>query len=744
MNIETAEFKDILSEKYLAYALSTIMSRSLPDVRDGLKPVHRRLLYAMHQLKLGHSSAFKKCARVVGDVIGKYHPHGEIAIYDTLVRLAQSFTMRYPLIDGQGNFGSIDGDNAASMRYTESKLTKIASYMIHDLENDAVDFKDTYDNSDTEPVLLPAAFPNILANGSEGIAVGMATSIPPHNLGELITALLLLIDNPNTTIDEILTHVTGPDFPTGGIVVENVDHIKNIYTTGRGSVRIRAKWEQEELGHGLYQIIITEIPFQVQKSKLIESLANLLRDKKIPLVNNIRDESTDVVRIIIEPKSRKCDAIVVMESLFMQTELESRFNFNMNVLNSAGLPMVMDLKSILTEFLAYRFEVVVRRSKHHASKINHRLEILDGLKTIYQNLDEVIRIIRDEDDPKQVLILSFKLTDIQAEAILNIRLRSLRKIEEMAINAEYNQLSENLLILLEIINNPTSCWKVIRNELEAFDADLRADLRNDATTYNRRTFIAGREPEKVEISLDAIIERESVTIVCSTFGWMKSLKGHSSDAGSWKFRDGDSYFMSIQCYNTDYFIVATANGRFYSVLADNISKKTHGESIKMLIETSDDDAIIGLFKYDPTMKVLVVSDAGYGFIVMSEDIISHTKLGKQIMILGDGCRCIKASPLTDADMSDGMIACVSSARKIVVFRVDEVPVLKKGRGVTLQKLNKDDTLKDVQVFASGNGFVWRGKDGVERKQPNFSPWQGKRGGSGKVPPVGFSKNNTFI
>jgi len=734
-SIENVDFGEVLGEKYLAYALSTIMSRSLPDVRDGLKPVHRRLLYAMQQLKLRPEEGFKKCARVVGDVIGKYHPHGDSAVYETLVRLAQNFSLRYPLIDGQGNFGSVDGDNAAAMRYTESRLTPLAMKLMEDLEKDTVDFRPTYDDSEIEPALMPASFPNLLTNGAEGIAVGMATSVPPHNLEELCKACTYLIDKRSATVEELLQFVECPDFPTGGIIVDTKNNIKNIYETGRGSIKIRARWETESFAHGLYQIVITEIPYQVQKSRLIEQIADLLRDKKLPFITTIRDESAELIRVVIEPKNRSCDPVMVMESLFKLTDLETRFNYNLNVINSKGLPEVMNLKKILEEFIEHRFVIVTKRSIYEKNKIDTRLEILEGLRIVFLNLDEIIKIIRDEDEPKQVMMKRFGLTDNQVEAILNTRLRSLRRLEEQAINAEHNELSKRRQELCEILEDSKKCWKLVKKEIQEIEKQFG---KNTALGARRTSFEEGTG-EEIDIKIEAFIEKEPITIICSKQGWIRAVKGGVDDLASLKFKEGDEFSSLLKASTTDYIIVATKLGRFYTIFADNISKgKGHGEPLRMMVDLANEDEMISIFVYNPNSKLLLASTASKGFIVMQSDVYAQTKLGKQVMNLPDNEYCLKVIELQD---ELDMIACTSSGRKLLVFPIAEMPSLKKGQGVTIMKM-KEGKLQDIQCFAAATGFTWNnGKD--KKIQANIEPWLGKRAGSGKLPPFGFLKSNNF-
>lgn len=733
-NIENIDFNDALSERYLSYALSTIMSRSLPDVRDGLKPVHRRLLYAMLKLKLEPSSGYKKCARVVGDVIGKYHPHGDMAVYDTLVRLAQSFSLRYPLVDGQGNFGSIDGDNAAAMRYTEARLTDICILLMEDIDKDTVNFRPTYDDSDSEPELMPAGFPNLLANGSEGIAVGMATSIPPHNLHELCDALIHLIDNPDVTdTAEVMQFIKGPDFPTGGTIIDSKNVINQVYQTGRGSFRIRAKWEKQNFSHGLYQIVIKEIPYQIQKSKLIEQIAGLLRDKKIPLVGNIRDESTEEIRVVIEPKGRNCSAEVVMESLFRQTALESRINFNMNVIGSDNIPRVMNILEVLKEFLAYRQLLITRRTKFDITKIEERLEILAALKIAYLNIDEVIRIIREEDDPKMVMINKFKISNIQAEAILNIKLRSLRKLEEMEINAEHLELSQKLAELNEILENPKLLWKLIKNELKL----LQKRFGLETAIGSRRTNFEEVQNVAQIIDISAFVEKEPITIICSKMGWIRSMKGHNLDLSGIKYKEGDEQQFSLETYTTDNIIICSNTGKFFTLLADNIAKgKGQGESIKLMIDIENNE-VVNILPYKTNQKLFVASSGGKGFIVNSDDVIAQTKNGKQVMQVSGENKCTICKPLHNVDM----VAVIGTHRKLLVFGLDEIPEMKRGQGVILQKY-RDAKLSDVKLFNTEEGLSWSFGN-KQRIEKQIMTWRAKRGGIGKLPPTGFPKNNRF-
>ncbi len=730
--IENIDFGSALSERYLAYALSTIMSRSLPDVRDGLKPVHRRLLYAMLHLRLEPTSGYKKCARVVGDVIGKYHPHGDIAVYDTLVRLAQHFSLRYPLIDGQGNFGSIDGDNAAAMRYTESRMTEICTLLMEDIDKDTVDFRPTYDDSDLEPVIMPASFPNLLANGSEGIAVGMATNIPPHNLHELCDALIHLIDHPKAEIIDVMNFIKGPDFPTGGIIIDKSDVITSAYMTGRGSFRVRARWEKEDLSYGTYQIVATEIPYQVQKSKLIEQIAILLKDKKIPLVSNIRDESTDIIRLVIEPRDRSCDPQIVMESLFKLTNLESRIHLNMNVIGSNNVPKVMNILEVLQEFLNHRQNIITRRSTYLVNKIKHRLEILEGLRIAYLNLDEIIKIIREEDEPKVIMIERFKLTEIQVEAILNTRLRSLRKLEEQDIIAEHSNLQKQQALLEEILNNPKELWKVVNTEIKAVQ-----------TKFGLNTAIGARRTSFEEVTLTnqvvditAFITKEPITIICSKMGWVRSLKGHNNDLSSIKYKEGDAEKFILEAYTTDKILIISSEGRFFTLLANNISKgKGTGESIKLLVDIGNHD-ITEIIVYKPDQLLLLASSIGKGFVVNSNEVMAQTKTGKQIMNVPSGHTCIACLPV-----NGDSVACIGKSRKLLVFNIDEIPKMKKGQGVMLQKF-KNAKLLDIKIFNREDGLRWN-SSGKIKLEKNIIAFLGKRGSTGKLPPMGFPKNNRF-
>jgi topoisomerase-4 subunit A len=733
-NIQIVPFKDALGERYLAYAMSTITSRSLPDVRDGLKPVHRRLLWAMLQLKLDPASGYKKCARVVGDVIGKYHPHGDVAVYDTMVRLAQDFAVRYPLVEGQGNFGSIDGDNAAAMRYTEARLTDVAMALLENLRDNTVDFKPTYDGSEEEPIVLPAAFPNLLANGSEGIAVGMATSIPPHNAGELCDALLLLIEKPEATTAELLEHVQGPDFPTGGIIIEPKDNIFHAYETGRGAFRTRARYEVEKLSHGIFQIVITEIPYQVQKSRLIEKMAELFRAKKLPLLGHIRDESAEEIRLVLEPKTRQVDPEMLMESLFRVTELESRFNLNMNVLTAEGVPQVMGLKGVLQAFLAHRHEVLVRRSNHRLEQIARRLEILGGLLIAYLNLDEVIRIIREEDEPKQLMMAKWNLTDMQVEAILNMRLRQLRKLEEFEIRREHDELSAEKAALEALLASDSKRWKAIAKEI----ADIKKRFGQHTPLGARRTSFAVAPEGKKIISIEAFVEKEPIMVLFSEKGWVRALKGHNQESGDYK--EGDSEKFRLNAQTTDKLFFFATNGRCYTLTGDKLPRgRGHGEPIRLMVDLENDQEIIAIAVYQPNQKFLLASSTGKGFIVPAEDLLAQTKNGRHVLNVPDKHQAVVFRPIPEQATH---LATIGSNRKLLVFPLDQMVEMKKGQGVTLQKF-KDSKLTDALAFNSADGLSWPQGDSRTRTETNLTPWLGSRAGQGKFPPQGFPKNNKF-
>lgn len=731
--IRDVKLSDALSERYLSYALSTIMARSLPDVRDGLKPVHRRLLFAMRQLRLDPSTGFKKSARVVGDVIGKFHPHGDQAIYDALVRLAQDFSLRFPLIDGQGNFGNIDGDNAAAMRYTEARLTEVAAALLEGIDEDTVDFRPTYDGEAEEPAVLPAAFPNLLANGSQGIAVGMATSIPPHNVGEICDALLHVIKTPNATIEKLVDFIPVPDFPTGGLLVEARENVVAAYKTGKGSFRLRARWDSEKIKGGGYQIVVTEIPFQVQKSRLIEKIAELLMAKKLAMLADIRDESTDEIRLVLEPKSRNVDPEVLMESLFRQTDLETRVSLNMNVLDADNTPKVMNLREVLRAFLDHRHEVLKRQTLFRLDKIEHRLEVLAGYLIAYLNIDEVIRIIREEDDPKAKMIKRWKLSDVQAEAILNMRLRALRKLEEISIREEHDALVKEQKDLKGLMKNEKRRWAVIGDQVK----EIKAKFGPKSDLGARRSEI-GSPPSEVVIPLEAVVEREPVTVLCSSKGWVRSLKGHQEDVSDAKYKEGDRERFVVHAQTTDKLLVFATNGRFYTLGVDKLpGGRGFGEPLRLMMGLPNDQDIVGLLVHTPGRKLLVASSDGRGFVVPEDEVVAQTKNGKQVLNIGEGAEALVCSPV-DGDH----VAVVGENRKLIIFPLDELPEMTRGRGVILQKY-KDGGLSDAKTFHLAEGLTWVAGAGRIRTETKLTAWLGKRSQAGRLPPNGFARSNKF-
>ena len=717
-----------LSERYLSYALSTIMSRSLPDVRDGLKPVHRRLLYAMRELKLDPQSGFKKCARIVGDVMGKFHPHGDQSIYDALVRLAQDFAQRYPLVDGQGNFGNIDGDNPAAMRYTEARMTAIADAMLAGIDQDAVDFRATYDGEEQEPVVLPAAFPNLLANGAAGIAVGMATNVPPHNVGELCDALLHLIKSPNAGIDKLLSYVPGPDFPTGGVLVEPAASIRESYRTGRGSFRLRARWSKEEGKRGVYVLVVTEIPYQVRKSALVEKIAELLQQKKLPLLADVRDESAEDVRLVLEPRSGKVEPALLMEHLFKLTDLEVRIGLNLNVLDAEQTPRVMSLAEALRAFLDHRHVVLQRRTRHRIGQIERRLEILAGYLIAYLNLDEVIRIIREEDEPKAELMRAFKLNDVQVEAILNMRLRSLRRLEELEIRTEHKKLSAEGADLKALLEDEGRRWAKIAEEVRETKKRFADPRRTELTDA----------PAVVDISPDAFIEREPITVICSEKGWIRSIRGHVQDGPDVKYKEGDRGRFWLHAETTDKLLIFATNGRFYTLPCDKLpGGRGNGEPIRLMIDLENDQEIVEMHVHRPGQKLLVAASDGRGFVIAEDDAVAQTRAGKLALnVSGD----VEATVCVPA--AGDHVAVVGQNRKMVVFPLDELPEMTRGRGVTLQKY-KDGGLSDAKVFTLAEGLKWPAGPGRERTETDLADWLGKRAQSGRVVPKGFPKNNRF-
>lgn len=731
---DTIELRTALEQRYLSYALSTIMHRALPDVRDGLKPVHRRLLYAMQQLRLDPEGGYKKCARVVGDVMGKFHPHGDQAIYDAMVRLAQSFSVRYPLVEGQGNFGNIDGDNAAAMRYTEAKLTEAAMALLDGIREDTVDFRETYDGLETEPEVLPASFPNLLANGSSGIAVGMATNIPPHNVEELCNAALHLIKFPNASTKKLVELVPGPDLPTGGVIVEPIEQIIEAYDTGRGGFRVRAKWEKEETGRGNYQIVITEIPYQVPKSRLIEKIAELMSAKKLPLLNDIRDESAEDIRVVIEPKSRTVDPILLMETLFKLTDLESRISLNMNVLSNGKVPQVLSLKGVLTEWLAHRKEVLVRRSNYRKEKIEHRLEILDGYLIAYLNLDEVIRIVREEDDPKAELIKAFNLTDVQAEAILNMRLRALRKLEEMEIRTEHKNLTEELKELKALLASDELQWARISEEIK----DAKAKFGKKTELGKRRSNF--EDAVEIDIDLDAaMIEKEPVTIILSKKGWLRALKGHQDDLKGLSFKAGDGLKLAIKAQTTDKLVLFATTGKFFTIGVDKLpGGRGHGEPVRIMIDLEASSDIVTGFIYQEGRKRLVASHEGNGFIVLEDEVVAMTRKGKQVLNVKEPDEAVVCVPV-----EGNMVAVIGDNRKMLVFPLDELNEMTRGKGVRLQRY-KDGGLADAKTFKKADGITWIDTAGRNCKAAeDLRDWLGARATAGRMPPKGFPKSNKF-
>jgi topoisomerase IV subunit A len=732
-DVRDLALSDAISERYLSYALSIIMSRSLPDVRDGLKPVHRRLLYAMRLLKLNPDQGYKKCARVIGDVIGKYHPHGDQSVYNALVRLAQNFAVRYPLVDGQGNFGNIDGDNPAAMRYTEARLTDVATSILEGIDEDAVDFKETYDGEDKEPIIMPSTIPNLLANGGEGIAVGMACSIPPHNLEELCRALLHLIKFPNASLKKMIEFIPGPDFPTGGILVETKEMILAAYTTGRGGFRVRSRWSVEKQSRGQYLIVINEIPYQIQKSRLIEKIAELLLAKKLPFLEDIRDESAENIRIVLEPRKRSLDPKILMEQMFRLTDLETRINLNMNVLDSDNTPKVMNIKEVLNAFLSHRHVVLMRRTQFRLNKIDHRIEVLEGYLAAYLNLDEVIRIIREEDNPKKQLIIEFSLTEVQAEAILNMRLRSLRKLEEIELRAEHKELSTERVGLKKLQSDDIIQWVTISEEIKETKKRFSAKTNSE---YGRRTSIED-VIEKIEIPDDIFIEKEPITIIFSNKDWIKTSKSHIDLRGDIKFKDGDSSKFIFHAESTDKVVFFASNGRFFTIQADKLpSGRGFGSPLRLMIDLPNEEEIISVFSFKENVKYIIASKTGRGFIVKSEDLIAQTKNGKQILNLKQEDRAVAISEYLGSS-----VAVIGLNRKLLIFESSEIPEMSKGRGVILQKF-KDGGISDITSFDPKDGLSWKSGDKI-RTEKELAPWIGKRSQSGRLAPKGFAKSNKF-
>jgi topoisomerase-4 subunit A len=745
-----------IGERYLTYALSTIMHRALPDARDGLKPVHRRILYAMRELRLASAGGFRKSAKISGDVMGNYHPHGDAAIYDAMARLAQDFNVRYPLVDGQGNFGNIDGDNPAASRYTEARMTALAEALLDGLNENAVDFRDNYDGTLQEPVVLPASFPNLLANGASGIAVGMATNIPPHNIAELCDACLHLIKTPDARDDTLLNYVPGPDFPTGGIIVESPENIRNAYATGRGSFRLRAKWEVEDLGRGQWQIVVTEIPYQVQKSKLIEKIAELINSKKIPILADVRDESADDIRMILEPKSKNVDPDVLMNTMFKNSDLEVRFSLNMNVLIDGVTPKVCSLKEVLRAFLDHRRNVLVRRTTFRVEKIDHRLEVLEGLIIAFLNLDRVIDIIRYDDDPKLALMAENwqvdhvratseadymgpdtgregELTEVQAEAILNIRLRSLRRLEEMELVRERDALMEERADLSDLLASDSLQWARVAEQLK----DTKKQFGKDYAGGARRSQFA-EAAEAEDVPIEAMIEREPITVVCSKMGWIRAMTGHIDLNRELKYKDGDGPAFIFHAETTDRLLVLGSNGRFYTVSCANLpGGRGMGEPLRLMVDLPNEAAIVTMFTYTTGTKLLVASSAGDGFIVPQDDVIAQTRTGKQVLnVKGDNsasvCRVVKGDH----------IAVVGENRKVLIFSIEELPEMGRGKGVRLQKY-KDGGLSDATTFNLEEGLSWLDPAGRTRTENDLAEWIAKRASAGRMAPRGFPRDNKF-
>ncbi|MEO1342976.1 MAG: DNA topoisomerase IV subunit A [Pseudomonadota bacterium] len=756
-NEVTEALRSAIGERYLTYALSTIMHRALPDARDGLKPVHRRILYAMRELRLSSTGGFRKSAKISGDVMGNYHPHGDAAIYDAMARLAQDFAVRYPLVDGQGNFGNIDGDNPAAPRYTEARMTAVAEALLDGLAENAVDFRDNYDGTLTEPVVLPASFPNLLANGSSGIAVGMATNIPPHNISELVDACLHLIKTPDARDDTLLKYVPGPDFPTGGVLVEGPEAIAQAYRTGRGSMRLRCAWQVEDLGRGQWQIVVTEIPYQVQKSKLIEKIAELIQTKKIPILADVRDESADDVRLILEPRSKNVAPDVLMGMLFRSSDLEVRFSLNMNVLIDGVTPKVCSMKEVLRAFLDFRREVLIRRSEHRMEKIDHRLEVLEGLIVAFLNLDRVIDIIRYDDDPKAALMREDwgqkftratdetdyvspgpggegdGLTEIQTEAILNMRLRSLRRLEEMELLKERDKLMEERAGLEDLLEEESLQWSAIADQLK----DVKKTFGKDYEGGARRTLIK-EAAEVEEVPLEAMIDKEPITVVCSKMGWIRAMSGHIDLDRELKFKDGDEARFIFHAETTDKLLLFGSNGRFYTLSAANLpGGRGMGEPLRLMVDLPNEADIVTLRIHHPGGKLLVASSAGDGFVIAEDDAIAQTRSGRQVLNLKDPARALVCKPVTGDH-----VACVGENRKVLIFPLEELPEMGRGKGVRLQRY-KDGGLSDATTFTLAEGLSWRDPAGRTRTENALAEWVARRASAGRMAPRGFPRDNTF-
>ncbi|MBY5397357.1 DNA topoisomerase IV subunit A [Rhizobium leguminosarum] len=735
-HIQPVDLKAALEQRYLAYALSTIMHRALPDVRDGLKPVHRRIVYAMNEMGLRPNSAFRKCAKIVGEVMGNYHPHGDQSIYDALARLAQDFSQRYTLVNGQGNFGNIDGDSPAAMRYTESKMTAVSELLLEGIDQDAVDFRDTYDESNSEPVVLPGAFPNLLANGSSGIAVGMATSIPSHNAHELCDAALHLIKHPDATVEKLVEFIPGPDFPTGGIIIDNRESIIESYRTGRGGFRVRAKWQTEDLGRGGYQIVITEIPFQVQKSRLIEKIAELLIARKLPLLEDIRDESAEDIRVVLVPKTRSVDPTILMESMFKLTELESRFPLNMNVLSMGRIPRVMALNEVLKEWLDHRREVLQRRSRFRLAAIDRRLEILSGLLVAYLNIDEVIRIIREEDEPKPVMMARWDLTDNQVEAILNMRLRALRKLEEFEIRKEFDALTKEKGEIETLLSSDDKQWQTVAWEI----GEVKKKFAKATEIGRRRTQFADAPETDEEAIQQAMIEKEPITVVISEKGWIRALKGHIADTAALTFKEGDGLKIAFPAQTTDKILIVTTGGKAFTLGGDKLpGGRGHGEPLRIIVDMDNDQAVLTAFVHDPSRKQLIVSTAGNGFVVPEAELVANTRKGKQIMNVG-----LPEETQLLVPVSGDHVAVVGENRKLLVFPLAQVPEMSRGKGVRLQRY-KDGGISDVRCFAISDGLVWEDSAGrtFTKNKDELAEWLADRATAGRTVPKGFPRSGKF-
>lgn len=735
-HIQPVDLKAALEQRYLAYALSTIMHRALPDVRDGLKPVHRRIVYAMNEMGLRPTSAFRKCAKIVGEVMGNYHPHGDQSIYDALARLAQDFSQRYTLVNGQGNFGNIDGDSPAAMRYTESKMTAVSELLLEGIDQDAVDFRDTYDESNSEPIVLPGAFPNLLANGSSGIAVGMATSIPSHNAHELCDAALHLIKHPDATVEKLVEFIPGPDFPTGGIIIDSRESIIESYRTGRGGFRVRAKWQTEDLGRGGYQIVITEIPFQVQKSRLIEKIAELLIARKLPLLEDIRDESAEDIRVVLVPKTRSVDPTILMESMFKLTELENRFPLNMNVLSMGRIPRVMALNEVLKEWLDHRREVLQRRSRFRLAAIERRLEILSGLLIAYLNIDEVIKIIREEDEPKPVMMARWDLSDIQVEAILNMRLRALRKLEEFEIRKEFDELTKEKGEIEALLASDDKQWQTVAWEI----GEVKKKFAKATEVGRRRTQFADAPEADEEAIQQAMIEKEPITVVISEKGWIRALKGHIADTATLTFKEGDGLKLAFPAQTTDKILIVTTGGKAFTLGGDKLpGGRGHGEPLRIIIDMDNDQAVLTAFVHDPSRKQLIVSTAGNGFVVPEAELVANTRKGKQIMNVA-----LPEETQLLVPVGGDHVAVVGENRKLLVFPLAQVPEMSRGKGVRLQRY-KDGGISDVRCFSIANGLVWEDSAGrtFTKNKDELAEWLSDRATAGRTVPKGFPRSGKF-